>query len=70
MSTPLQELIEKQFGGMHNGWDSVQACIPGDSSAPILNKAQCDEALMEFNDLRSKGSGLSLGTVTVTMFDK
>jgi NADH dehydrogenase (ubiquinone) flavoprotein 1 len=67
MSIPLQELIEKHCGGMRNGWDSVQACIPGGSSVPVLNKAQCDEALMEFDDLRAKGSGL--GTAAVTMFD-
>merc|ERR1712045_462364 len=67
MSIPLQELIEKHCGGMRNGWDSVQACIPGGSSVPVLNKSQCDEALMEFDDLRSKGSGL--GTAAVTMFD-
>lgn len=67
MSIPLRELIEKHCRGMRNGWDSVQACIPGGSSVPVLNKAQCDEALMEFDDLRSKGSGL--GTAAVTMFD-
>jgi NADH dehydrogenase (ubiquinone) flavoprotein 1 len=67
MSIPLQELIEKHCGGMRNGWNTLQACIPGGSSVPVLNKAQCDEALMEFDDLRSKGSGL--GTAAVTMFD-
>lgn len=67
MSIPLRELIEKHCRGMRNGWESVQACIPGGSSVPVLNKAQCDEALMEFDDLRSKGSGL--GTAAVTMFD-
>lgn len=67
MSIPLQDLIEKHCGGMRNGWDSVQACIPGGSSVPVLNKDQCDEAIMEFDDLRSKGSGL--GTAAVTMFD-
>lgn len=67
MSIPLQELIEKHCGGMRNGWDSVQACIPGGSSVPVLNKEQCDEAIMEFDDLRNKGSGL--GTAAVTMFD-
>merc|ERR1719171_1362053 len=41
MSIPLQELIEKHCGGMRNGWDSVQACIPGGSSVPVLNKEQC-----------------------------
>jgi len=67
MSIPLRELIEKHCRGMRNGWDSVQACIPGGSSVPVLNKAQCDEAIMEFDDLRAKGSGL--GTAAVTMFD-
>jgi NADH dehydrogenase (ubiquinone) flavoprotein 1 len=52
---------------MRNGWESVQACIPGGSSVPVLNKDQCGEALMEFDDLRAKGSGL--GTAAVTMFD-
>merc|ERR1712238_375926 len=67
MSIPLQELIEKHCGGMRNGWDSLQACIPGGSSVPALNKEQSDEAIMEFDDLKSKGSGL--GTAAVTMFD-
>jgi len=67
MSIPLQELIEKHCGGMRNGWDSLQACIPGGSSVPVLNKELCDSALMEFDDLRSKGS--ALGTAAVTMFD-
>lgn len=67
MSIPLRELIEKHCGGMRNGWDSLQACIPGGSSVPVLNKEFCDTALMEFDDLRSKGS--ALGTAAVTMFD-
>jgi NADH dehydrogenase (ubiquinone) flavoprotein 1 len=67
MSIPLRDLIEKHCDGMRNGWDSVQACIPGGSSVPVLNKKLCDEAIMDFDDLRSKGSGL--GTAAVTMFD-
>merc|ERR1712232_1532778 len=67
MSIPLQDLIEKHCGGMRRGWDTLQACIPGGSSVPVLNKALCDEAIMEFDDLRAKGSGL--GTAAVTMFD-
>jgi len=55
MSIPLQELIEKHCGGMRNGWDSVQACIPGGSSVPALNNEQCGTAIMEFDDLKSKG---------------
>jgi hypothetical protein len=34
---------------------------------PVLNKALCDDALIEFDDLRSKGS--RLGTASVTMLD-
>lgn len=69
MSITLRELIEKHCGGMRSGnWDDLQACIPGGSSVPVLNKAHCDEALMEFDDLRARGSGL--GTAAVTMFDK
>jgi len=68
MSIPLQELIEKHCGGVRGGWDNLRACIPGGSSVPLLSKAQCDEAIMDFDDLRAKGSGL--GTAAVTMFDK
>jgi NADH dehydrogenase (ubiquinone) flavoprotein 1 len=67
MSIPLRELIDKHCGGMRTGWDNLQACIPGGSSVPVLNKKLCDEAIMDFDDLRSKGSGL--GTAAVTMFD-
>lgn len=67
MSIPLKELIEKHCGGMRNGWDSLQACIPGGSSTPAMNKELCDEALMEFDHLKSLGT--SLGTAAVTMFD-
>jgi len=67
MSIPLRELIDKHCGGMRNGWDKLQACIPGGSSVPLLSKEQCQDAIMEFDDLRNKGSGL--GTAAVTMFD-
>ena len=67
MSIPLQDLIEKHCGGMRRGWGTLQACIPGGSSVPVLNQEQCNEALMEFDDLRAKGSGL--GTAAITMFD-
>ena len=67
MSIPLQDLIEKHCGGMRRGWSTLQACIPGGSSVPVLNQEQCNEALTEFDDLRAKGSGL--GTAAITMFD-
>merc|ERR1712224_282082 len=68
MSIPLQELIEKHCGGMRNGWDTLQACIPGGSSTPAMNKELCDQALMEFDHLKSLGT--SLGTAAITMFDE
>merc|ERR1712176_1260188 len=67
MSIPLQELIEKHCGGVRGGWNNLQACIPGGSSVPVLSKKLCDDAIMDFDDLRNKGSGL--GTAAVTMFD-
>lgn len=68
MSIPLRDLIEKHCKGVRGGWDNLQAIIPGGSSVPVLDKAQCDVALMDFDDLRSRGSGL--GTAAVTVFDK
>jgi len=68
MSIPLKDLIEKHCGGVRGGWDNLQAIIPGGSSVPLLNKKGCEEALMDFDDLRNRGSGL--GTAAVTVFDK
>ncbi len=68
MSIPLRDLIEKHCGGVRGGWNNLQAIIPGGSSVPLLDKKGCEEALMEFDDLRNRGSGL--GTAAVTVFDK
>eukprot|EP00924_Labyrinthula_sp_SR-Ha-C_P013750 maker-scaffold_5-snap-gene-12.57-mRNA-1 protein AED:0.01 eAED:0.01 QI:95/1/1/1/1/1/3/306/489 len=70
MSIPLRDLIEMHCGGVRgDGWDAnLQAIIPGGSSVPLLPKSECDEALMDFDDLRARGSGL--GTAAVTVFDK
>ena len=35
---------------------------------PVLTKDHCDEALMDFDDLKSRRSGL--GTAAVTVFNK
>ena len=51
-------VVEKYFGGMRK---RVVGFPP-----LVLNKEQCDGAIMEFNDLKNKGSGL--GTATVIMF--
>jgi len=68
MSITLQELIEKHCGGVRGGWDNLQACIPGGSSVPVMDQAACQDALMDFDDLKAKGS--ALGTAAVTIFDK
>jgi NADH dehydrogenase (ubiquinone) flavoprotein 1 len=68
MSITLKELIEKHCGGVKGGWNNLQACIPGGSSVPVLDENDCQNVLMDFDDLRAKGSGL--GTAAVTIFDK
>ena len=68
MSIPLKDLIEKHCGGVRGGWDNLEACIPGGSSVPALTFDECNEALMDFDSLKSYQSGL--GTAAVTIFDK
>jgi len=68
MSIPLKDLIEKHCGGVRGGWNNLQAIIPGGSSVPLLNAKECGQALMDFDDLKERGSGL--GTAAVTVFDK
>jgi len=68
MSIPLKELLERHAGGVRGGWDNLLAIIPGGSSVPVLPKNLCDVALMDFDDLSSKKSGL--GTAAVIVMDK
>jgi NADH dehydrogenase (ubiquinone) flavoprotein 1 len=68
MSIPLKDLIEKHCGGVRGGWSNLQACIPGGSSVPVLDENDCQDVLMDFDNLKKAGSGL--GTAAVTMFDK
>eukprot|EP01062_Namystynia_karyoxenos_P062579 TRINITY_DN55482_c0_g1_i1.p2 TRINITY_DN55482_c0_g1~~TRINITY_DN55482_c0_g1_i1.p2 ORF type:complete len:528 (+),score=197.32 TRINITY_DN55482_c0_g1_i1:92-1585(+) len=68
MSVPMRALIEKHCGGVRGGWENLEAVIPGGSSCPVMPKKDCDEALMDFDDLKAKGSGL--GTAAVIVFDK
>ena len=64
----LQELLEKHCGGVRGGWSNLQAVIPGGSSVPVMDEEACQKALMDFDDLKAKGS--ALGTAAVTVFDK
>lgn len=68
MSMPMRELLEKHCGGVRGGWDNLLAVIPGGSSVPLLPKHVCDDALMDFDDLVAKQSGL--GTAAVMVMDK
>jgi len=68
MSITLRELLEKHCGGVRGGWDNLQAVIPGGSSVPVLDSNDCQNIMMDFDDLRGAGSGL--GTAAVTVFDK
>ncbi|MSP04517.1 MAG: NADH-quinone oxidoreductase subunit NuoF [Acetobacteraceae bacterium] len=68
LGIPMRELIEKYAGGVRGGWDNLLAVIPGGASVPLLPKAMCDEALMDFDSLRNMRSGL--GTAAVIVMDK
>lgn len=68
MSIPLRELIDRHCGGVRGGWDNLLAVIPGGSSVPLLPKELCETALMDFDDLKAKQSGL--GTAAVIVMDK
>jgi len=65
MSIPLQELIERHAGGVIGGWDNLKAIIPGGSSVPMLTQKQCSEAIMDFDDLKERRSGLGTAAVIV-----
>ncbi|AAU03509.1 NADH-quinone oxidoreductase subunit NuoF [Rickettsia typhi] len=64
MGIPLKELIEKYAGGVRGGWDNLKAIIPGGASVPLLPKSLC-EVEMDFDSLRTVGSGLGTGGIIV-----
>ena len=65
MGIPLRELIEKHAGGIRGGWDNLKAIIPGGSSVPMIPKDICETVSMDFDSLRSVGSGLGTGGLIV-----
>jgi len=68
MGIPMKELLEKHCGGVRGGWNNLKAVIPGGSSVPMMNKSQCDGALMDYDGLKEHGSGL--GTAAVIVMDQ
>ena len=65
MSIPLKELIDRHCGGVIGGWDNLKAIIPGGSSVQMLKRHECLEAIMDFDDLKERKSGLGTAAVIV-----
>ncbi|WP_371223112.1 NADH-quinone oxidoreductase subunit NuoF [Orientia tsutsugamushi] len=65
MGVPLKYLIDKYAGGVRGGWDNLKAIIPGGSSVPLIPKNICDTVEMDFDSLKSVGSGLGTGGIIV-----
>jgi NADH dehydrogenase (ubiquinone) flavoprotein 1 len=65
MSIPLKELIDRHCGGVIGGWDNLKAIIPGGSSVQMLKQHECLEAIMDFDDLKDRKSGLGTAAVIV-----
>jgi NADH-quinone oxidoreductase subunit F len=63
----MRELLYDLCGGPKDG-RSFKAVIPGGSSVPMLNAAQCEDAIMDFDWLREQRSGL--GTAAVIVMDQ
>ena len=68
MGVPLKYLIQKYAGDVIGGWGNLQAVIPGGSSVPLLPKHLCEDVFMDFDSLKSAGSGL--GTAGVIVINK
>jgi len=68
LGVPMRLLIEAHFGGVRGGWGNLKAVIPGGASMKLLPADQAEQALMSFEDLKSRDSGL--GTATMIVFDK
>jgi NADH-quinone oxidoreductase subunit F len=68
MGIPFRELIDRHGGGIRGGWDNLLAVIPGGSSVPLVPAAEIMDAPMDFDGLKTLGSGL--GTAAVIVMDK
>ncbi len=68
MSIPMRQLIDDHFGGVRGGWGNLKAVIPGGISMRMIPAAEAEEALMDFDDLAARRSGL--GTATMIVMDK
>ena len=64
----VKQLIEDHMGGVRGGWSNLKAVIPGGISVRMIPADQCEDAIMTYEDLQARGSGLGTGTMIV--FDK
>ncbi|MCH8273726.1 MAG: NADH-quinone oxidoreductase subunit NuoF [Armatimonadetes bacterium] len=55
---PLMELLELA-GGMKGG--ELKACVPGGSSVPMINKEQCEKAIIGYEELVEVGTMVGSG---------
>jgi NADH-quinone oxidoreductase subunit F len=62
---PVKQLIEEHFGGVRGGWGNLKAVIPGGISVRMIPASECEEAVMTYEDLQARGSGLGTGTMIV-----
>jgi NADH-quinone oxidoreductase subunit F len=65
---PLRQLIEEHMGGVRGGWGNLKAVIPGGISVAMIPAHEAEEAVMTYEDLVARKSGLGTGTMIV--FDK
>ncbi len=68
MGIPLKELLERHCGGVRGGWDNLLAVIPGGSSMPLVNEADCQTLTMDFDACAKVSKGL--GTAAIIVMDK
>ena len=68
MSIPMRQLIDDHFGGVRGGWGNLKAIIPGGSSVRMIPADEAEVALMDFDDLAARKSGL--GTAGMIVMDK
>lgn len=66
MGTPMMTLIDEMCGGMRPG-RTLKAVIPGGSSVPIMNAADCKDCLLDYEGVVAKGS--MLGSAGMIVMD-
>jgi NADH-quinone oxidoreductase subunit F len=64
MGTPMKDLIFEMCGGMPPG-RRLKAVIPGGSSVPIMNTAEVEDCLLDYEGIVARGSMLGSGGMIV-----